>query len=275
MGTYIPRHLAPEPSLFRSKVGRRAAAVTAGAAIVVPALTGMGSAHAQTNSAASASAQGAGVNPTHARPGGGGGSSAPNRDTASADASDATVLRYGSIGDAVQTLQRRLDGLAVDGSFGPKTLAAVKQFQSTHGLAVDGIVGPQTWAALGGAPSGSPGGGGGGSTASSSSVVEIAKQYIGTPYVYGGNSPSGFDCSGLIQYVFAQAGIDVPRTASAQQAAATPVSNPQPGDIVFFGNPAYHDGIYIGGGKMISARKPGTVVDIGGMYAPHTFGRLG
>ena len=92
---------------------------------------------------------------------------------------------------------------------------------------------------------------------SSSEVVNIARTLLGIPYVYGGSSPSGFDCSGFTQYVFGKAGISIPRTASAQQDAATPVSNPQPGDLVFFGSPAWHVGIYTGGGMMIDSPRAG------------------
>lgn len=94
----------------------------------------------------------------------------------------------------------------------------------------------------------------------SGGVIAIAKQYIGVPYVYGGSTPSGFDCSGFTQYVFAKAGKSLPRVTTAQQAAATPVSDPQPGDIVFFGNPAYHNGIYAGDGKIIDAGNSSTGV---------------
>ena len=92
---------------------------------------------------------------------------------------------------------------------------------------------------------------------SSSEVVNIARTLLGIPYVYGGSSPSGFDCSGFTQYVFGKAGISIPRTASAQQRAATPVSNPKPGDLVFFGSPAWHVGIYTGNGKMIDSPRSG------------------
>ena len=92
---------------------------------------------------------------------------------------------------------------------------------------------------------------------SSSEVVNIARTLLGIPYVYGGSSPSGFDCSGFTQYVFGKAGISIPRTASAQQDAATPVSDPKPGDLVFFGSPAWHVGIYTGGGMMIDSPRAG------------------
>lgn len=105
-------------------------------------------------------------------------------------------------------------------------------------------------------------------------VIAIAKQYVGTPYVYGGSSPSGFDCSGFTMYVFGKAGISIPRTASAQQAAATSVSSPQPGDLVFFGSPAYHVGIYLGNGMMIDSPKPGKTVQVRKIWdTPSGYGR--
>ncbi|WP_235585584.1 C40 family peptidase, partial [Serinicoccus chungangensis] len=66
-------------------------------------------------------------------------------------------------------------------------------------------------------------------------VLGVAAGLVGTPYQWGGSTPAGFDCSGFTSYVFAAVGISLPRTAAAQQAAATPVSNPQPGDLVFYG----------------------------------------
>lgn len=98
--------------------------------------------------------------------------------------------------------------------------------------------------------------------AASGDVISIAKQYIGVPYVYGGSTPSGFDCSGFTQYVFAKAGKSLPRVTTAQQAATTPVSDPQPGDLVFFGSPAYHMGIYVGNGQMIDAPRTGSSVSV-------------
>ena len=92
---------------------------------------------------------------------------------------------------------------------------------------------------------------------SSSAIVNIARTLLGIPYVYGGESPSGFDCSGFTQYVFGKAGISIPRTASAQQCAATPVRDPKPGDLVFFGSPAWHVGIYTGNGMMIDSPRTG------------------
>jgi cell wall-associated NlpC family hydrolase len=94
-------------------------------------------------------------------------------------------------------------------------------------------------------------------------VVGIAMQYLGTPYVYGGASPSGFDCSGFVMYVFAQIGVSLPHNAAAQYGSGMPVSRDQlqPGDLVFF-NGLGHVGIYIGGGQFIHSPHTGDVVKI-------------
>jgi cell wall-associated NlpC family hydrolase len=94
-------------------------------------------------------------------------------------------------------------------------------------------------------------------------VVGIAMQYLGTPYVYGGASPAGFDCSGFVMYVYAQVGVSLPHNAAAQYAYGTPVdrSQLQPGDLVFF-NGLGHNGIYIGGGQFIHSPHTGDVVKI-------------
>jgi cell wall-associated NlpC family hydrolase len=94
-------------------------------------------------------------------------------------------------------------------------------------------------------------------------VVGIAMQYLGTPYVYGGASPGGFDCSGLVMYVFAQIGVSLPHNAAAQYGYGMPVSHDQlqAGDLVFF-NGLGHVGIYIGGGQFIHAPHTGDVVKI-------------
>lgn len=95
-------------------------------------------------------------------------------------------------------------------------------------------------------------------------IVATALKYLGVPYVWGGTTPSGFDCSGLVQYVYAENGISIPRVTYSQQAAATPVSfsDLQPGDLVFWGYSAYHVGIYIGDGQYIHAPAPGQSVCI-------------
>ena len=102
---------------------------------------------------------------------------------------------------------------------------------------------------------------GGGSGAGHAAAASIALRYLGVPYVYGGASPSGFDCSGLVMYVYAQLGISLPHYTVAQWNATQPVSSPAPGDLVFF-NGLGHVGIYIGGGRFVNAPHTGSVVRI-------------
>ncbi len=132
------------------------------------------------------------------------------------------------------------------------------------------------------AASESSGGGGGGGfvgpahPSTSGGAVGIAMQYLGVPYVWGGADPSGFDCSGLVMYVYAQMGISLPHGATAQYSAGTPIdySDLQPGDLVFFGSGGgymSHVGIYIGGGSMIHAPFEGTVVQVGSVSSGGSF----
>ncbi len=88
-------------------------------------------------------------------------------------------------------------------------------------------------------------------------VLEIAARYVGVPYVYGGSTPDGFDCSGFVSYVYAQLGISLPRSSGAYYDVGTRVSEPQPGDIIV--SPG-HVGIYAGDGLQIDAPRPGKTI---------------
>jgi hypothetical protein len=98
-------------------------------------------------------------------------------------------------------------------------------------------------------------------------VVSEAKKYLGVPYVWGGTDPkAGLDCSGLVQLVYKNLGFDLPRVSGDQAQAGTEVSGglsaAQPGDVLAFGSPVHHVGIYVGDGKMIEAPHPGASVRI-------------
>lgn len=116
-------------------------------------------------------------------------------------------------------------------------------------------------------------GGGGGGTgwdwgnptrAPRSGVVAIAMKYLGCPYQWGASGPNRFDCSGFTMFVYAQVGVSLPHSSRAQIGCGQPVSrsNLEPGDLVFFGSPIHHVGMYIGGGRMIHAPHTGDVVSI-------------
>ncbi|HEY0188783.1 MAG TPA: C40 family peptidase [Cellulomonas sp.] len=94
---------------------------------------------------------------------------------------------------------------------------------------------------------------------SGAAVLEVAALYVGTPYVSGGTTPDGFDCSGFVSYVYAQLGITLPRTSSAIKAAGTVISasEAQPGDLIW--SPG-HIAIYAGGDQQIDAPSPGKTV---------------
>jgi len=111
----------------------------------------------------------------------------------------------------------------------------------------------------------------------SQTVVELAKRHVGAPYRWGGSSPSGFDCSGLVRYVYAQVGVSLPHNAAQQYRLGTPVTRDglEPGDLVFFDR-LRHNGIYVGDGLFIHARQTGRGVNIAslddGWYASHWVG---
>ena len=95
-------------------------------------------------------------------------------------------------------------------------------------------------------------------------AVQVALKYLGVPYVWGGASPNGFDCSGLVMYVYGQLGVSLPHSAAMQYGYGTHVSRDQlePGDLVFYGSPIHHVGIYVGNGDMVDAPYTGVSVRI-------------
>jgi cell wall-associated NlpC family hydrolase len=111
-------------------------------------------------------------------------------------------------------------------------------------------------------------------------AVDAALSMIGVPYVFGGNSPDvGFDCSGLMQWAWGQAGVSIPRPADYQRDALQPISvdQLQPGDIIFYGEPVSHDAMYIGGEMIVNAPYTGEYVRVQSMWyssKPMTYGRV-
>jgi hypothetical protein len=122
-----------------------------------------------------------------------------------------------------------------------------------------------------------------GTTASESAVVSEAQKYIGVPYVWGGTDPKkGLDCSGFTQLVYGNLGVDLPRTASQQATAGSPVASlaeARPGDLVFFDHSSTragidHVGIYVGNGKMVAAPQPGESVKLQDVGKPTVIRRV-
>ena len=110
-------------------------------------------------------------------------------------------------------------------------------------------------------------------SASASSVAALAMQYVGVPYVWGGSSPSGFDCSGLVSYVYAQFGVSLPHQSEGIRAAGTVVSasEARPGDVVWWPG---HVGIYMGNGMMVDAANESIGVQYAAVYSGATYLRI-
>ena len=174
-------------------------------------------------------------------------------------------FRVGDQGDAIAEIQGQLVLLGydvvADGTFGVATVEAIKDFQKNKGIKADGLIGPATYSALLGK-----------SmpevvhtmSALGNTVISLAKDYMGVPYVFGGTTPYGFDCSGYVQYVFAKAGVSIPRTADVQYDFGKPIATTDlvAGDCVFFETylpGASHVGIYLGDNKFIHASSSGGV----------------
>lgn len=184
--------------------------------------------------------------------------------------SEKITLYYGMNNSEVTNLQNDLKTLGYftyptsTGYFGSITKQAVISFQSAKGLVADGIVGKNTRSAI-----------------KAALILKTANGYLGVPYVYGGTSPSGFDCSGFTHYTFLKNGITIPRTAATQYTIGTAVSksNLKPGDLVFFtttSTAVSHVGIYVGNNKFIHASSGSGKIIISDLsntyYASHYVG---
>lgn len=195
------------------------------------------------------------------------------------------TLHTGSHGHDVLLLQKKLKTIgytisSVDGVYGNETERAVAEFQRDQKIRVTGIVNNATWRALKKAKQREWGANVPPPAAPSlpnkklplapnnkpilapgkvKDIIKTAKSYIGVPYKFGGTTPKAFDCSGYLQYVFAQNGIAIPRTADEQYKLGRRTTSSRqlvPGDLVFFTTyepGASHCGIYLGNGDFIHA----------------------
>lgn len=172
----------------------------------------------------------------------------------------AESIRFGDQGQDVEAVQRQLQAQGFlqsssDGDFGSATEKAVKSFQAARGLEADGVVGSETFRLLMGRemPVSRDG-----STTLARRIIQTAMRYQGVPYSFGGNGPGGFDCSGFVRFVYAQAGVQLPRMADEQFEVGRSVAyaNLRPGDLVFFttyAEGASHVGVYLGNDRFIHA----------------------
>ena len=185
----------------------------------------------------------------------------------------AATAREGDQGDRVLAVQLRLIDLGYNvpkasGEFDARTARAVMTYQKQARLNQTGVVDEITWHFLM-----DYGKGGNYGKKDVMRLLNIAMRFGGVPYVWGGETPAGFDCSGFVQYVFRQIGINLPRTADVQYELGRKVlqSELQPGDLVFFETyepGASHNGIYVGDGNFIGANS-GTGVAVASLASPY------
>ena len=185
----------------------------------------------------------------------------------------AATAREGDQGDRVLAVQLRLIDLGYNvpkasGEFDARTARAVMTYQKQARLNQTGVVDEITWHFLM-----DYGKSGNYAKKDVTRLLNIAMRFGGVPYVWGGETPAGFDCSGFVQYVFRQIGINLPRTADVQYELGRKVlqSELQPGDLVFFETyepGASHNGIYVGDGNFIGANS-GTGVAVASLASPY------
>jgi len=202
---------------------------------------------------------------------------------------DAIQAKVASLGGAAPGSRSFTDVLAGATAAGlPSSGSAYGVLGGAAGGGSDGVAGSALGSAIGssdGSVLGSALGGAGsvlGSTSGSmvdgSLVVSDAERYLGVPYVWGGTNPAtGLDCSGLVQRVYGDLGINMPRVAADQATQGTAVpslAEAQPGDLVTYGSPAEHIGIYIGNGLMIDAPHTGAAVRVDDVGAPTSIRRI-
>ena len=186
---------------------------------------------------------------------------------------EAATVREGDQGDRVLAVQLRLIDLGYNvpkatGEYDARTARAVMTYQKQARLNQTGVVDEITWHFLM-----DYGKGGNYGKKDVARLLNIAMRFGGVPYVWGGETPAGFDCSGFVQYVFRQIGINLPRTADVQYELGRKVlqSELQPGDLVFFETyepGASHNGIYVGDGNFIGANS-GTGVAVASLASPY------
>jgi cell wall-associated NlpC family hydrolase len=169
------------------------------------------------------------------------------------------ILQLGERGAAVRRVQRMLH-IRANGLYDRRTWRAVRRFQRHHGLLVDGETGPHTLRALRRRAAGHAGHGHHGGLGIR--AARLSRRYAGIRYVWGGATPSqGFDCSGLVQYVYGRLGVELPRVTYDQWHAGRHIrrADLRPGDLVFFHNLS-HVGIFLGHGWFMNAVKTGSRV---------------
>jgi cell wall-associated NlpC family hydrolase len=183
------------------------------------------------------------------------------------------VLKEGMQNNDIKVLQQCLKDLGYFKNedtttyYGDITKKAVMDFQQNKGLDVDGVFGPNSYKTLINATS-SPSRSDEGRRSKTISIISTAKKYLKVPYVFGGTSASGFDCSGYTSFVYSQNGISLPRTSQDQAQAGTKIekANVQIGDLLIFSNTyksgPSHAGIYLGNNQFIHASSTGKGVII-------------